>query len=46
MRRKLIRIAAITFFVVISVPVCLLTYFGAYILFYLFKIYNFLKLDK
>jgi len=46
MKRKLIRIAAIIFFVAVSVPVCLMTYSGAYILFYLFKIYHFLKPTK
>ena len=46
MRRKIIRFAAIFFFVAISVPVCVLTYSGAYILFYLFKFYHLLKPNK
>ena len=46
MRRKLIRLAAIIFFIAVSVPVCIATYTGAFILFYLFKIYHFLKPTK
>ena len=46
MKRKLIRIIAIIFFIAVIVPVCFLTYSGAYIIFYLFKIYHILKPTK
>lgn len=46
MQRQLIKLFAIIFFIVVSIPICLITYSTAMILYYLFKIYQFLKLKK